>query len=188
MYDSIKKVQEEFEHHLESIKSKSTESKQLRLQMDMILSSLYVSNILKLDLKEESEQLIYLERAVNKYSFQKMYLEEMGTKTTDFDFSETMNKLIENINLFFLNAVKQNDVQVITRCLRMFVNLGLQSKVELFYREKVVRPVLQFVFTQRNLDKNNQGLDKIYLEALQFLNNNMKVLLEVLERQVVFFR
>lgn len=150
--------------------------------MDMVLSSLYVNNILKLNLEEADENLIYLERAVNKYSFQKMYLCEVGAKTDDV--SDTMKMLIEHINLFFLTAIKQNDAQIITRCLRMFVDLGLQSKAELFYREKIVRPVLRSIFTQKNLDKHHQELGKIYKEALYFLNTNMTVLLEVLERQV----
>lgn len=177
-------MQEEFEHHLKHIKSNVEDSKQLKLQMDMVLSSLYVNNILKMTLEEADENLIYLERAVNKYSFQKMYLDEVGTKTTNLDIAETMEMLIEHINLFFLTAIKQNDAQIITRCLRMFVDLGLQSKAELFYREKIVRPLLQSIFTQKNLDKHHQELDKIYKEALQFLNKDMTVLLEVLKRQV----
>lgn len=177
-------MQDEFEHNLLLIKSNAEDSKQLQLQMDMILSSLSVNNILKLNLEEADENLIYLERVVNKYSFQKMYLDEVGSKTTNLDISETMRILIERINLFFLNAIKQNDAQTITRCLRMFVDLGLQSKAELFYREKIVRPLLQSIFTQKNLDKHHQELHEIYKEALLFINNDMTVLSEVLKRQV----
>lgn len=182
MYDAVKKVQECFEERLESIKLNTEEIKQLKLQMDIILSSLYVNNILKLDIQDPNEKLIYLERAVNKHSFQKMYLESSCEKPLDLDLSDIINRLLEEMNLFFIDSINKNDSEVLTRCLRMFVDLDLQSKAEKFYREKVVRPKLQNIFTQSNLDKHNQELNKIYEEVLQFLHSDLDVLLAVLEK------
>lgn len=184
LYDSIRKVQEGFEYALADINKNISESKHAKLQMDMIRSSLYVNNILRLEINEANENLIYLERAVNKYSFQKMYLEETGVQTLDIDLRHTEKELVERINDFFYKALKQSDSYTVTRCLRMYVNLRLQSRAEVFYKEKFARPFLQQIFTLKNLEKHGQKLDEVYKDALHFLNRDMEILSGVLERFV----
>lgn len=175
-------MQDNFEKHLNSIKTNISESHEIKLKIDMIVASLYVNNLLRLDIEDAKEKLTYLERAVDKYSFQKMYLEGTRSEPLDIDLSETEKCLIERIHVFFLNALRENDAEILTRCLRMYANLNLHCEAEKFYREKVVKPGLQRIFTQRNLERHQQELAKVYKEALDFLNNDMKVILEVIQR------
>lgn len=143
---------------------------------------MYVSDILQMEITEENESLVYLERAVHKYSFQKMYLQKVGVTDLNIDIQSIENRLLDRIQSFLLKAVKQNDSAVLTRCLRMYVDLCLQNKAEQFYRESIVRPVIRNIFTQKNLDKNKQQLCILYQEALQFLENDMRILEEVLKK------
>lgn len=157
-------------------------SRHTKLQMDILLSSLYISDILQMQALEQNENLVYLERSVQKYSFQKMYLKEVGVKDLVVDINEIESRLLKRIETFFIHCVRQEDFAVIVRCLRMYVDLCQQEKAELFYREIVVRPIVKNVFTQKNLERHKQQLSELYQEALNFLNNDMKVLLEALRR------
>lgn len=155
--------------------------------MDMLLSSIYISEILQMEIADPNENLIYLERSVQKYAFQKMYLQEVGVKNLEIDYSGIETRLLAKIESFFLRGLKQENAIVVTRCLRMYVDLCQQEKAEIFYREAVVRPTMKNVFTQKNLEKHKQQLWELYKEALNFLNCNMKVVLEVSKKLVWCF-
>lgn len=157
-------------------------SKHTKLQMDMLLSSIYISDILQMEVSEQNESLVYLERSVQKYSFQKMYMKEVGVKNLEIDISGIESRLLDRIQTFFIRGLKQDDTSVITRCLRMYVDLCQQEKAESFYREAVVRPIVRNTFTQKNLERHKQQLCELYNEALYFLNNDMKTLLEVVKK------
>lgn len=145
----------------------------------MLLSSIYISDILQMEISDQNENLVYLERSVQKYSFQKMYLKEVGVKNLEIDLNGIETRLLTKIEHFFLRGLKQQNPLVVTRCLRMYVDLCQQTKAEIFYREAVVRPAIKSIFTQKNLEKHKQQLCELYQEALNFLNYNMKVVLEV---------
>lgn len=170
------------EKNRKEIDKNKEELEQVQLQMDMLQVSVQVNNILQMEITDPDEKLIYLERAVSMFSFRKLYLRAVGIANLVIDINDVENKLLDRIEPFFCHALKQDDKAVITRCLRMYVDLCLQQKAEKFYRDTVVKPVTKNIFTQKNLEKHKQQLCKLYEEALNFLNNDMKALLEVLER------
>lgn len=137
-----------------------------------------------MEITDQNENLVYLERSVQKYSFQKMYLKEVGVKNLEIDLSTIETRLLDRIESFFLRGLKQVDSNIVTRCLRMYVDLCEQERAEVFYREAVVRPAMKSVFTQKNLERHKQELCQLYEEALNFLNNNMQVVLEVSKKFV----
>lgn len=182
LHDAIKSVQDGFIKSLESVDGNLILSKHTKLQIDILLSSIYISNILQTEMSEQNDNLVYLERSVQQYSFQKMYLKEVGVKNLEIDVNDVESRLLERIQTFFFHGLKREDSTVIIRCLRMYVDLCQQEKAELFYREAVVRPAVKNIFTQKNLERHKQQLCEVYQEALHFLNTDMKILLEVSQK------
>lgn len=152
-------------------------SKHIKLQLEMLLSSIYINDILQKKITDPNENLIYLERAVYKYSFQKMYIKQVGVKNLEIDLNGIETRLLNKIQDSFLRGLKQDNPAVINRCLQMYVDLCQQKKAEMFYRETIVRPAIKNIFTQKNLEKHKQQLGELYKEALIFLNNDMKTIL-----------
>lgn len=180
-------MQDGFVKNLTTINDNVKSAKHTKLQMDMLLSSIFISDILHTDVSDENENLVYLERSVQKYSFHKMYLKEVGVKNLSIDLASIESKLLNKIQTFFLRGLKQYNSAILTRCLRMYVDLCQQDKAELFYREQIVRPAMKNIFTQKKLDKHKQQLWELYKEALYFLNYDMEILLEVSTTLVVIF-
>lgn len=153
----------------------------LKLQLEMISSSLYANNVLKMQV-DENEGLLYLERAANKFAFQNIYLSEMGYDKNQFDTSTILSDLTKRMDEFFLQALKKSDSVAIARCLRLYVALDLQYKAECIYREEIAKPVLESIFTERNLERHNHQLKDVYQDALSFVDNHMKLILNILKQ------
>lgn len=187
LYEAIKSVQDNFIKSLAAINDNIVLSKHTKLQMDMLLSSIYISDILQMEITDQNENLVYLERSVEKYSFHKMYLKEVGAENLEIDSNGLESRLLNKIQFFFLRGLKENDSTVVTRCLRMYVDLCQQEKAEISYREAIVRPAMKSVFTQKNLERHKQQLFELYQEALNFLNYDMKILLNVANKYVTLW-
>lgn len=182
LYDLIKSAQSSYKNTLDTIKSNKTKQNHLILKSAIISSAMYIDKMIKTRQDDLFEDSIILERAVNKFSFEYNYLEAFNLTSDIEEIRSVHKKLTEMVNKIFLNGIKRNDEIVLLRCLRMYENLGQQDEAEKTYQIKVVRPALKHLFTEVYLDKCAQNVDKIYEEALDFVENKMATLLSVLER------
>lgn len=167
---------------LEELKNNNNMQNHIHLNLALIASSAYIDKLLK-ESHESLQDLLMLERIVNKFSFQKTYVEVLGILTPNMQ--EMVNfiedKLIKIVDEKFLDSFKKQDVDILTRCLRMYFNLNKQKEAQETFRKNIVTPYLKQVFTESNLDRLNPDVDKIYSQVLYFVNEKMRILLTVIE-------
>lgn len=147
----------------------------------MKTTSLYVNNILYNKLNTDLSDLAVLERAVNEFSFQSTYLHELYSGDIKIDdasirIERTLKSLVDEV---FILSLTRKIHQSILCCLRTYVSLNQQRQAELIYSEKIIEPVLSKIFTNKNLERHNHNLNLLYSEALQFLNSDVKSLVDL---------
>lgn len=171
---------------LNNMKNNNTKQHHITLTLGIISSSFYIENMINSSQKDSFEDLILLERIVNKYSFQRNYLDELEIidPETEVILNKVENQLITMINNKFLSSFKQNDIETITKCLRMYDNLGKQNEAQKSFQVHIVKPALQPLFTESHLIQCDHDINVIYQEALHFMDNTMGVLFEILQRYV----
>ncbi|KAJ3639766.1 hypothetical protein Zmor_003106 [Zophobas morio] len=182
LYDLIKTAQESYYVTLESIKNNNSRRNYLNLKFGIITSALYINEMIKSHQEDLFDDSIILERAVNKYSFEFNYLEAFGLAADIEEISFVGKKLTDMVNKIFLKSVKNHELDVILRCLRMYDNLGEQKEAEKTYQVNIVRPALKNVFTETYLETCNQDVNRLYAEALEFIDSKLVILLEVLKK------
>ncbi|XP_044765153.1 conserved oligomeric Golgi complex subunit 2 [Coccinella septempunctata] len=181
LHTLIKNAEIDYRKTLEDKRMNETQKSHLIAELNFISISLYVDNIIRNIQSNDMESLINLERAIYKYSFQRNYLLELGVSETKGTKSGLENKLLNMIHQQFLRALKDKDSNSIARCLRMYSNLDKEKEAEEFYQLRFVRTALQPMYSEKNLDKFNQDINKIYNDTLNFLYNDMKILDDVLK-------
>lgn len=143
---------------------------------------MYIKNVVKFD---RTTDPIVLERVVNRYSFHSNYLKELQLMSTMSNVIKNIGStLLQMVNDTFLMAVKHHNKDVLTRCLRMYDNLGKHNEAEKIIRIKIVRPALEGLFNETYLNSCNQDIGKIYTQAIRFIEEDMKVLLEITNRYI----
>ncbi|EFA11346.2 conserved oligomeric Golgi complex subunit 2 [Tribolium castaneum] len=182
LYDLIKSAEESYFTTLETIKNNNTRRNYLNLKFGIISSALYIDNMIKTHEDDLFDDSVILERAVNKYSFEFNYLEAFHLVSDVEEISFVGKKLTDMVNKVFLKSVKNNDEDLILRCLQMYDNLGEQKEAEKTYQVHIVRPALRHLFTETYLETCNQDVKKIYDEALHFIDSKLITLLNVLKR------
>ncbi|XP_044257467.1 conserved oligomeric Golgi complex subunit 2 [Tribolium madens] len=182
LYDLIKNAEESYFTTLETIKNNNTRRNYLNLKFGIISSALYIDNMIKTHEDDLFDDSVILERAVNKYSFEYNYLEAFHLMSDVEEISFVGKKLTDMVNKVFLKSVKNNDEVIILRCLQMYDNLSEQKEAEKTYQVHIVRPALGHLFTETYLENCNQDVQKIYDEALDFIDSTLITLLNVLRR------
>jgi hypothetical protein len=181
LYDLIKNAQESYYRTLECIKTSNTRCNYLNLKFGIISSAVYIDDLIKIHKDDLIDNSVILERAVNKYSFEYNYLEGFHLTKDVEEISFVGKKLTDMVNKIFLKAIKNNDQGVILRCLRMYDNLGEQSQAESTYQVHIVRPALKHLFTETHLETCSQDVNRIYDEALDFIDTKLVILIDVLK-------
>lgn len=162
---------------LGDIKNNNSKQNHVHLKMGIVSSSLYINTVINTIEANLIENLLTLERIVNKYSFQKIYLDELNLMTPDIErvVRNVESKLVGNINNCFLKAFKAEDKETILRCLRMYVDLQKQDEAHQIFQKHIVKPQLQPLFTERYLEKCEHDLAKIYLEVKKILDGDVEI-------------
>ncbi|CAG9855369.1 unnamed protein product [Phyllotreta striolata] len=168
---------------LNNLKDNNTNHNNLNLKLGVIACSLYIDKMLKSS-ADSFEDLIILDRIVGKYSFQKNYMDELNIVSSDLRdiMVNVENNLLEIVNRKFLEAIKNSNEEVVTRCLRLYDNLKKQKEAQETYRIRIVKPYFQKLLTEKSLERYNQDLEKLYNEVSYFIDVEMKILLDVLEK------
>ncbi|KAJ8934877.1 hypothetical protein NQ314_013153 [Rhamnusium bicolor] len=180
----ICQLREEIRVMLGDIKYNNTKRNHVNLKLGIITSCVYIDRLITSSEGNSFENLIILERVVNKYSFQRNYMDELDIMSADTEsiVKNVENRLIEMVNNKFLDAFKNDDSEVLTRCLRMYDNLRKQDEAQKTFQINVVRPALIPLFNETNLERSHRDIDKIYDEVLTFMNNRMNILFEILTK------
>nr|XP_023011876.1 conserved oligomeric Golgi complex subunit 2 [Leptinotarsa decemlineata] len=181
LFNLIELAERSYKEMLENVKDNNIKKNNLRLKLGIISSSVYIDKMLKSS-ADSFEDLIVLERVVNKYSFQRNYINELGIVSSDIEIitQNIENRLVRMVNENFLKSFKNEDSDVLTRCLRMYDNLSKQEEALEIFRTSMVLPYLEKLFTESNLERSNQNLDKIYEEVLYFMDTKMSILDNIL--------
>lgn len=171
-----------YDNILMNIKYNNTAQNNILLKQAILSSSSFIENSLKTS-KESYLDLLTLEHIVNKFSFQKYYMEIMGIMTPDIEgiIRTIENKLIEIINTKFLSSYNNKDFEIITRCLRLYNNLGAKKVAYETYRIHVIKPYLGEVLTEKQLEKFNQDLARVYDEVFGFIDKEMNIINQIIE-------
>ncbi|KAJ8981482.1 hypothetical protein NQ317_007008 [Molorchus minor] len=184
LYGLIQSAESSYNIALESLKSNITKRNHIRLKLGIITSSHYIDKLIDSLDSDSFEDMLILERVVNKYSFQKNYMDELGIMSND-TMAITGNveyKLISMLNKKFLDAFNKGDGDTLTRCLRMYDNLKKQDDAQKTFQLKVVRPALIPLFSERYLEQCDQNIDEIYNEVSSFMNKRMNILSQILTK------
>lgn len=118
-----------------------------------------------------------LKRTVNDCTFVYNYFKEKDKLKLNVEFLKEIENLQgSRIDAFFLKSMKLNYLIGIENSLRMYMDLGLFSRVEKLYREHFIQPVLLKIFTTANIEKDTNQLSIMYEDALKFLNKDVDAL------------
>ncbi|KAF5295318.1 hypothetical protein FQA39_LY13183 [Lamprigera yunnana] len=182
LYHAINDTKVNFKQYLDKVKSVINEKDYVNLKIGIISASSHINEIVAL--WENDKDITTLERAINEYSFQYLYLTEMGLEKVILqdNVQQTVIRLLELVDDVFFKALKDKDEEKILRCLRMYVNLARQDAAEECLKKNIVVPVLRNIFTQKNLDDHNQNIKLLYNQAIKFFQDEINLLLMILKR------
>lgn len=180
LYLAINSAKSDFKEHLDKVESITFEKNCLNLKIGIFSSASIINNIILS--WEKDADITTLERAINEYSFQYLYLSELGLESVvvQSNTHKIVTRLLELLDGLFLTAFKEQNEETILSCLRMYMNLVKQEVATECFRKHVVEPGVQSIFNQKNLDYHNQDVNMLYKLALQFLNDKLGLLLKIL--------
>nr|CAI5839567.1 unnamed protein product [Callosobruchus analis] len=164
-------------HMLDELRNNTLRRSNINLQLGITLSSLYIENLIESS-SNILKDLFLLERLVCKYAFERNYMIGLGIVSPEtvsiLKIVET--KLLKHINDTFLAAFMNDDSEVMMCSLRMYDAMQKQKEAHDIFKQKVVKPFMEKLFTESNLDKHNNDIEQLYNEALNFMHHRMRVL------------
>lgn len=186
LYDLIKTAEHSYNLFLSEIKNNKSEQNHIHLKLGIIASSVYINTVIDSIESDLFGNLLKLERIVNKYSFQKIYLDVLNLMTPDIEkvVRKVEMKLVKNISHCFLKAFQSSDKDILLRCLRMYVDLQKEDEAYNTFQIHILRPELQQLFTERYLEKCDYNLDKVYSSVKDILRSKVDILSEVTKTTV----
>ncbi|KAH1023656.1 hypothetical protein HUJ04_012820 [Dendroctonus ponderosae] len=183
LYDLIKKAKSGYELILGDIKRNHSKQNHIHLKLGILNSTVYIDVVITLIEASVVGNLLTLERIVNKYSFEKIYLDELDLMTPDIEkvVKNVEHKLLSNLNNCFLKAVKDNDENILLRCLRMYVDLQLQDEAHDIFKTHIIKPALQSFLSERYLEKCGQDLNEVYINIKQILDTTVERVIKIVK-------
>lgn len=166
--------------HLKSVQCLSTSRKSMANLDKLLAEQLNEDNTLNPMLLERAAmQLVKL-----KYNLQfcHQHFSRLGN-TNGFDqFDVVHNKLLDKVEKHFLRVLDDKKIDQLERCLRVYCTLGEYHAAEEIFRTKVVGPHMHPIISEVALQNAPQGLNGIYNQIIQFLNERMRQLLLLTQR------
>lgn len=148
------------------------------------LSSLLHGDPSSGDLREVDFTPVMLERAAMELVQLKHNLEVCRSLLERIDqiekldrFKEINRKLLKIIERHFLDVLSSNNSEEIERCLHIFCTLGEQRTAEEILRREIIAPYMDTIISETSLQNSPHGLDGIYKQILQFIDDRLKPLL-----------
>ncbi|XP_043467121.1 conserved oligomeric Golgi complex subunit 2 [Leptopilina heterotoma] len=123
-----------------------------------------------------------LERAATEFNQLKFHTSRCSADftTAQNEKSAELDKLLtEHLNNIFLNYVKEKDSTFLTRCLRIYVTLDKIFEAEDVIRKQLVKPKIEKIINEANLQSEPLGIQGIYLKLEAILDEDFKQLLDI---------
>lgn len=92
-------------------------------------------------------------------------------------FDKVHDKLMDKVEKHFLKVLDDKKIDQLERCLRVYCTLGEYHAAEEIFRIKVVGKHMHPIISEISLQNAPQGLNGIYNQIIQFLNDRMRQLL-----------
>lgn len=92
-------------------------------------------------------------------------------------FEDVHEKLLTKVEIHFLKVLEDKKMDQLERCLRVYCTLGEYRAAEEIFRKKVVGLHMHLIISEVALQNAPQGLNGIYNQIIQFLNDRMRQLL-----------
>lgn len=92
-------------------------------------------------------------------------------------FDVVHDKLMSKVEKHFLKVLDDTKIDQLERCLRVYCTLGEHQAAEEIFRTKVVGPYMHPIISEVALQNAPQGLNGIYNQIIQFLNDRMRQLI-----------
>lgn len=90
-------------------------------------------------------------------------------------------ELLSKIEKHFLGVLEKKNVDQLERCLRIYCTLGECSAAEAIFRKAVVGPYMHPIISEVSLQNCPHGLDGIFKQIFDFVDDKMKQLLALTE-------
>ena len=81
----------------------------------------------------------------------------------------------------FLNAIQQNDAEVLKRCLRIYASVDRVNDAERLLKTKIIAPYLENIITSKNFHQND--LSGICQDILQIIPEKLDLLLKLAKKK-----
>ncbi|XP_026279723.2 conserved oligomeric Golgi complex subunit 2 [Frankliniella occidentalis] len=115
---------------------------------------------------------------LNQLHFQMSHCKNIVSEESTERLSLIKSVLMKGLDKLFLQSIQKSDVTTIKRSLCVYESLGKEREAEDLFRKQVVAKGLHHVISETSLQSNPTGLKGVYREILNFIDNNMKDLLE----------
>ncbi|XP_060537308.1 conserved oligomeric Golgi complex subunit 2 [Cylas formicarius] len=183
LFGLVESAESNYKAVLEDVECNNAKQNHMHLKMGLIKCCSYINSVLSTVDYDSSENLLTLERLVNNYSFQKIYLEELNLVTPEVTkiCLKIDSDLINKVNEKFMIALKKSDTGTLLKCLRMYVNLQKQEEAQTTFQVHILRPELLPLFSESYLEKCDYNIDKIYNEVVKILESKVNRLTQIIE-------
>lgn len=178
LYNTIKSNRQSYDKSLEDFENNQRNRHNLNLQQNLLESKNNVKIVLANQTSENNRiNLLNFERMTNNYALQLSFANQLKQETGR---NQVEPRLLQNINNKLLGALTAKKVDTVVRSLRLIVNLGQERQTERMYRAKMLSPKLSLIFSQKNLERQGDDLNKLYAQALRVLNEDMNFLMQII--------
>lgn len=133
---------------------------------------------------DESLNPMVLERAAMelvklKYDLQfcQHHINRMENPNGLDKYDEMHDELLKKLENHFLRVMNDKKIDHLERCLRVYCTLGEYRAAEEIFRRKVVGVYMHNIISEISLQNAPQGLNGIYSQIIQFLNDQMRQIL-----------
>lgn len=157
-------------------------------------SSVKLRKLLDEELRSDADETvnpIMLERAAMELVRLKHDLAECQplidrTKTADElnQYDAIRDRLLRKIEVNFLKVLSAKNVEHLERCLQVYCTLGEYRTAEDIFRREIVAPYMHDVISETALQNSPHGLNGVYKQILQFVDDRMKQLLSLTQPNV----
>lgn len=179
--DTMQEVNEYLEQkrhlheHLKSVQSLTSARASMSKLQKLLAEKLNDdSNLSPMLLERAAMELVKL-----KYNLQfcQQHLSRLEQPNGLDKFDEVRDKLLAKVETHFLKVLDDKKIDQLERCLRVYCTLGEYCAAEEIFRKKVVGQHMHPIISEVSLQNAPQGLNGIYNQIIQFLNDRMRQLL-----------
>lgn len=109
--------------------------------------------------------------------FSQPHIERLKNPNGLDKYDEVHDQFMDKVEKHFLKVLNDKKLDQLERCLRVYCTLGEHRAAEEIFRTKVIGPHMHSVISETSLQNAPQGLNGIYTQIVQFLNDRMRQLL-----------